>query len=117
MKFPKELVESGDHDAIEDVTPDEQEKLANEPASKAWVIALCAKCWVKRWVRKVRTTWATILVIMGLLIIGNAFIVRAVVESVVRSTVLSVLREHKIISAEPSPAPGESVATLIGGSR
>lgn len=115
MKLPKELVESGEHDAVDDATPDDQERLSQEPASKAWVIALCSHCWVKRWVRKVRTTWATALVLVGLLMVGNAFIIRMVVESVVRNTVLSVLREHKLISVDDVAL--RSIVAWTGGHR
>lgn len=126
MKSP--LSQTGEHDAAEDVPPEDMDRLAQVPASQAFVINMCLRCWVKRWVRRVRTTWATVLIIGGLLLVGNAFIIRAVVKSVVqdafmevsepivRAAILKVLKEHKLISsASPSPAAGDSVATLLGG--
>jgi hypothetical protein len=95
-------IDQGDHDAVEDVTPDQLEILAGQPASKAFVINTCAKCWVKRWVSGVRIKWAfAIGVLVAVQAIG-VFAVRAVTESTVRDTVLKVLREQRLITvAEP----------------
>lgn len=115
MKLP--LAETGEHDAAEDASPEDMERLGQEPASKAWVINLCLRCWVKRWVRRMRLKWAFVLGSVFILTAGNVFIVRSVVQAVVRQTVIEVLKEHKLISAAPSPAAGESVASLFGGAQ
>jgi len=101
-------IDSGDHDAVEDVTPDQLEILAGQPASKAFVINTCAKCWVKRWISGVRVKWAfAIGVLVAVQAIG-VFAVRAVTESTVRDTVLKVLREQRLItSTEPQIYDGQ----------
>lgn len=129
MKFPIETSESDDHDLVEDVTPEQMEAFGKQPASKAFVLTVCLKCWVKRWVRKMRTRWALIFgfgVCMNLLGYVSAKLafeaaveksVQKVTPSIVRQEMLNVLREHKIISALPGPAMGDSVAVLTGGSQ
>lgn len=128
MKFPPELVQTGDHDAAEDVSPDEMEKLGQEPASKAYVINMCLRCWVKKWVRRVRLKWAVVfgfglcLNVLGYAALRLTFeaavekVVLKVIPAIVRQSVVDVLKEHKLISAVPVPAAGDSVASLIGGS-
>lgn len=122
-----DLVQTGEHDAAEDASPEELERLAQDPASKAWVISLCLRCWVKRWVRSVRLKIA---VAVGFAICLNALgyvsariafeaavekAVNKVTPGIVRQSVIDALRENRIISAAPSPAAGDSVASLIGG--
>lgn len=92
--------DSGDHDAVEDVTPDQLEALANQTASKAFVINTCAKCWVKRWVSGVRIKWAFAIGVLVAVQAVGVFAVRAVTESTVRETVLKVLREQRLISSD-----------------
>lgn len=128
MKFPNPLEDTGDHDAVEDITPERMEELAQVPASKAYVITTCLKCWVKTWVRKMRIRWALVfgfgvcLNLLGYVSAKLAFeaavekSVQKVTPAIIRQEMIYVLREHKIISALPSPAPGESVAALLGGS-
>lgn len=126
MKFPPELVETGDHDAAEDATPEEMERFAKETASKAYVVNMCLRCWVKKWIRRMRIKWAVAfgigacLNVLGYVSARIAFenavekAVQKVTPGIVRQSVVDVLREHKIISAESRPEIGESVASLTG---
>jgi hypothetical protein len=93
-------IDSGDHDAVEDVTPDQLEILAGQPASKAFVINTCAKCWVKKWVSGVRIKWAFAIGVLVAIQAVGVFAVRAVTEQTVRETVLRVLRENRLIASD-----------------
>ena len=93
-------IDSGDHDAVEDVTPDQLEILAGQPASKAFVINTCAKCWVKRWVSGVRIKWAFAIGVLVAIQAVGVFAIRAVTEQTVRETVIKVLRENRLIASD-----------------
>lgn len=98
-------------------------KLSEEPASVLWVVRFVRRvqsgCWVARWVRNFRL-WLAIGLGVG---IGASIAinligwisVRSMVRESQRATVIQTLKEVRLLSAEPSPAMGESVAALDPG--
>jgi hypothetical protein len=99
-----QLTDTGEHDAVEDATPDELEGMANQSASKLFVVNMCKLCWVKRWVRGVRLKWAFVLgFIVAVQAIG-VLAVRSITETAVRKTVIEVLKERQLITADEAKA-------------
>jgi hypothetical protein len=124
------LSDTDEHEAIEDLPPEKLRELANSPASELFVLQQCMKCWVKRWVRRVRLKWAFIFGVLVVIQAGGWYVGSLVIEDavdkvmkrtapvyiepVVRETVLKVLKEHHLILGALR-APADSVASLVPG--
>lgn len=111
--------------AEDNLSPEELAQLAEEPASVLWVVRFVRRvhlgCWVARWVRNFRL-WLAIGLGIG---IGASIAinligwisVRSMVRESQRATVIQTLKEVRLLSEGPIPAAGESVASLLGGSK
>jgi hypothetical protein len=118
------LKDTGENDAVDDddqtPSPADLEKLATEPATMLWTLRLVqrssAHCWVKRWVRHFRIALAFAFGGLVVVQVGGYFALKASFREAVRSAVIEVLKEHKVIAATTSPAVrAEVVAALRGG--
>jgi len=94
-------------------------KLSKEPATVLWVVRFARRvqsgCWVARWVRNFRLWLAIGLGALAALNIVGWTSVRSMLRESQRATVIQTLKEVRLLSAVPSPAAGESVASLTGG--
>lgn len=122
LKDTSENTASPDHER----SPEELAHDAHETATVAWVKRYvrhtCSLCWAKAWVRRWRLIFVFGMGVVAAAQVGGALWLRSMIESrdallerTMRRTIREVLTEQKIISATPSPAPGDSVASLLGG--
>jgi hypothetical protein len=126
--LPDLLKDTGETDAAPEpeCSPEELAHDAHETATVAWVkryvCHTCSLCWAKAWVRRWRIVFIFGLGVMTAAQVGGAMWIRsmieardAILERTMRRTIREVLTEQKVISATPSPAAGDSVASLLGG--
>lgn len=106
--------------AEDKLSPEDLTKLSEEPASVLWVVRFVRRvhlgCWVMRWVRNFRLWLAIGLGALAALNIVGWISVRSMLHESQRATVIQTLKEVRLLSAVPSPAAGESAASLTGGS-